>query len=139
MTHVTIAANKPSAGHFSIEGGEQAQPASLSLFASIVSNRRKECGGEAGAVSSDGHNVVGDKTCAFDPGLVLDIKANPKLRPLADNGGLRLRPQDARAEGVEPGDRHQAGCSAGVDQRGFAGPVGVRLRFGSFERGASAP
>lgn len=136
VTHVTIAGNKPPAGHFAIEGGEQAQPASLSIFASIVSNRRKQCGGEEGAVSSGGHNVVADKTCAFNPGLGQDIKANPKLRGLADNGG----PTRTHAlKGSSPAVDHQAGCPAGVDQRGFSRPVGSGCDVGSFERGASAP
>lgn len=136
LTHVTVAANQPSAGHFSLEGGEQAQAGSLSLFASIVSNERKECGGDADAVSSGGHNIVGDKTCAFNPGLGQDVKADPRLRPLADNGGPT---KTHGLKGSSPAVDHQGGCPPGVDQRGFGRPVGSGCDIGSFERGANAP
>ena len=62
----TIADNEPTAGHFPVEAGEQAAPDSLSLFASIVFNPGKECGDDEASVASDGRNVVGDKTCAFN-------------------------------------------------------------------------
>jgi hypothetical protein len=136
LTHVTIAGNKPSAGHFAIESGEQAQASSLHLFASIVSNPRRECGGEDGAIYSGGHNIVADTSCAFNPGLGADLEANPQLRDLAGNGG----PTRTHAlKGSSPAVDYLPGCSAGVDQRGFSRPVGAGCDIGSFERGASAP
>ena len=139
LTHVTIAGNEPSAGHFSIESGEQAQAGSLTLFGSIVDNPRKECGGEVGAVASEGRNVVGDTTCDFDDPL-FDVDADPKLRPLADNGGSDDYPH-TKTHGLK-GSSPAIGrvpCSPGVDQRGFPRPSGADCDSGSFERGASAP
>jgi large repetitive protein len=138
ITHTTIAENRPSAGHVSIEQGEQGQPGSLTLFASIVANRGAECGDNDGiGVESDGRNVVGDMTCDFDEAL-FDLDANPKLKPLADNGGRAGYPHTRTHAlmGSSPAI-NRVPCSPGVDQRGFGRPSGTDCDSGSFERGAS--
>jgi hypothetical protein len=134
LTSVTVAQNHASDGHFAIESGEQALVGSVTLFASIVANPGPECGGEAGAVSSSGKNVVGDLTCGFNPGLGMDIEAGPRLKPLGDYGG----PTRTHAlKGSSPAIDHVTGCAPGVDQRGVSRPQGAHCDAGSFERAAT--
>ncbi len=140
ITHTTIAGNRPSAGHFAIEEGEQATMGSLTLSASIVANPRPECGGDEGlAVASDGRNVVADLTCGFNDPL-FDLEAKPKLKPLADNGGWADYPHTKTHAlmGSSPAI-NRVPCSPGVDQRGFGRPSGTDCDSGSFERGAQPP
>ena len=70
--------------------------------------------------------VFGDATC---PGLI----GNPKLSPLADNGGstktVALGPGSAARDKV-PASR--AGCP-GIDQRGVHRPQGKACDIGAFE------
>ncbi len=130
LTHVTVAENRSSAGHFAIESGEQAQAGSLRLTASIVTNAGTECGGEAGAVEAEARSVIADDSCS-DPPVTNDDIANPKLKPLRDNGGLSrthaLKPSSP-AIGLVPS------CTFGVDQRGEPRGVGVACDAGAFER-----
>jgi CSLREA domain-containing protein len=125
----TIADNEPTAGHFSVEAGEQAAPDSLSLFASIVFDPGKECGDDEASVASDGRNVVGDKTCAVDETL-FDLKADPKLGPLADNGG----PTKTHALNPSSPAIDRVPCSPGIDQRGLPRPQRTDCDSGSYER-----
>ena len=80
-----------------------------------------------GAIGNGGHNLVfGDATC---PGMI----GNPKLSPLADNGGstktVALGPGSAARDKV-PASR--AGCP-GIDQRGVHRPQGKACDIGAFE------
>ena len=132
VSQTTIAGNDPSAGHHAIEGGEQAATGSLGLFASIVFNPGKECGppAEAGAAFSDGgRNVFGDKSCAFSEAN-FDLKADPDLGPLADNGG----PTKTRALKASSPAIDRVPCSPGIDQRGLPRPQRTDCDSGSFER-----
>ena len=130
LTHVTVAQNRPSDGHFAIESGEQAQAGSLHLTASIVANPGTECGGEAGAVEAEARNVIADPSCS-DPPVTNDDIAIPKLKPLSDNGGPTethaLKPSSP-AIGLVPS------CSVGVDQRGEPRAFGGVCDSGAFER-----
>ena len=130
LTHVTVAQNHPSDSHFAIESGEQAQAGSLRLTGSIVANPGTECGGEAGAVEAEARNVISDDSCS-DPPVTNDDIANPKLKPLSDNGGttethaLKL---SSPAIGLVPT------CTLGVDQRGEPRASGAACDSGAFEK-----
>jgi hypothetical protein len=93
-----------------------------------------ECGG---TIASDGGNVVADRTCFLTPGPddVLDI--DPRLLPLASNGGATQT--HAPTLGSPAIDRlvfDPARCLS-LDQRGFARPVnaggGPRCDSGAVE------
>jgi hypothetical protein len=130
LNHVTVAQNRPSKGHFAIESGELAQAGSLSLRASIVANPRKECGGEAGAIEAEAHNVIADSSCS-DPPVTDDEIANPKLKPLSDNGGptkTHALKASSPAIGLDPI------CPFGVDQRGKPRAFNSACDSGAFER-----
>ena len=130
LNHVTVAQNRPSKHHFAIESGEQAQAGSLRLTASIVANPRKECGGEAGAVEAEAHNVIADSSCS-DPPVTDDVIANPKLKPLSDNGGptkTHALKASSPAIGLDPI------CPFGVDQRGKPRAFNSACDSGAFER-----
>ena len=130
LTHVTVAGNRPSDGHFAIESGEQAQAGSLRLTASIVTNPGTECGGEAGAVEAEARNVIADASCS-EPPVTDDEIGNPKLKPLSGNGGPTkthsLKPSSP-AIGLVPG------CTLGTDQRGRPRSLGGACDSGAFEK-----
>jgi hypothetical protein len=130
LTHVTVARNRPSDGHFAIESGEQAQAGSLRLTGSIVANPGTECGGEAGAVEAEARNVVADPSCS-DPPVTNDDIANPKLKPLSDNGG----PTETHAlKASSPAVGLVPTCPFGVDQRGKPRAFNATCDSGAFER-----
>jgi len=131
VSQTTIAGNAASQGHFPIEAGEQAVTGSFGLFASIVFNPGKECGppAEAGALESDGWNVVGDKSCNFNESL-FDLKADPDLGPLARNGG----PTKTHALKASSPAIDHVPCAPGIDQRGLPRPQRAECDSGSFER-----
>ena len=83
-----------------------------------------------GALADDGHNLSSDGSCYFTNAGSM-TNGNPKLGPLADNGGptptLALLPG---SPAVEAGDR--AGAPV-VDQRGIARPQGFTVDIGAFE------
>ena len=131
ITRTTIAGNDPSPEHFAIEAGEQAAVGSLIPYASIIFNPGKECGpaAEVLAVDSDGRSVHGDKSCGFDEAS-FDQKADPKLGPLAKNGGPTkthaLKPPSPAIDLVP--------CSPSIDQRGLPRPQRTDCDSGSFEK-----
>ena len=131
ITRTTIAGNEPSQGHFAIEAGEQAVLASVVPFASIIFNPGKECGpaAEAGSVDSDGRSVHGDKSCGFDEAS-FDLKADPELKPLGDNGGgtRTRRPTRSRARAPRSTSCRAAPGSTSAACPAHSGPTATRAR-----------
>ena len=97
--------------------------------------RRRQCASSSGGstVASLGGNLEfpADASCPFE------ARADPRLGPLADNGG----PTETRAllTGSPARDRgSDAGCPA-TDQRGVARPQGSRCDIGAYERRNGPP
>lgn len=80
-------------------------------------------------LQDDGHNLIGDGSCISHP---TSFSGNPRLGPLADNGGPTLthalRPG---SPAVDAGDC--AGGTVTVDQRGMPRPGGAACDIGAFE------
>jgi predicted outer membrane repeat protein len=88
-----------------------------------------------GTPTSGGHNLEDGTSCGFS--ATGDLNADPKLAPVADNGG----PTNTRAllAGSPANDAGStAGCPA-LDQRGFTRPVGAACDIGAFELGSAPP
>lgn len=85
-----------------------------------------------GLVTSGGHNLSNDSTCASWFTASGDLNAvDPQLSPLRDNGG------PTPTHGLPPGSPAvnagtNVGCPA-TDQRGVTRPQGVRCDIGAFE------
>ncbi len=86
------------------------------------------------AMRTLGHNLIGDDTC-IAPGTG-DLKnTDPKLGPLADNGGIALSYLPlAGSPAIDAGD--DIGCPS-FDQRGYPRPIGAACDIGSVEAGAA--
>jgi hypothetical protein len=108
------------------------------LFDSIVANSTVGANCE-NAVQSNDFNLDNGSTCGFSrPHDLMNV--DPKLAPLADNGGLTqthaLLPGSAAIDkGPAPGGA--TGCGAS-DQRGEPRPQGPACDIGSFEYSSSA-
>ena len=93
----------------------------------LSSNAPANC---VGVVADDGYNLSSDATPAFS-GAGSMSNTDPKLRPLADNGGPTL------TMALVPGSPAiNAGASIGApttDQRGVARPKGGGVDIGAFE------
>ena len=88
-----------------------------------------------GAPTSGGHNLEDGTSCGFSaPG---DLNAEPKLAPVADNGGpTNTRALLAGSPAIDAGAL--VDCPA-LDQRGFTRPVGAACDIGAFELGSGPP
>lgn len=118
----------PGTGGAPAGGGLHRAAGSVSLANSIVaSNTPANC---AGAIANGGNNIrFGDASC---PGSTLD----PKLAPLADNGGpTRTLALGAGSAALDAVPASGAGCT-GADQRGVSRPRGAGCDAGAFERAA---
>ncbi|MGI9020389.1 MAG: choice-of-anchor Q domain-containing protein [Solirubrobacterales bacterium] len=129
LTHVTIAKNPAGEGHAVVEAGALMDPNALRFYGTIVHGRGVECSAPAGVLDVNEQNVFGGPSCS--PGISTDFTGNPRLKPLAANGGLTrthaLRPTSPAIDFVS------VGPSAPVDQRGVARPFQAS-DAGSFER-----
>ncbi|HEX5037907.1 MAG TPA: CSLREA domain-containing protein [bacterium] len=105
--------------------------AQVSLSNSILSGNRDGSAGHEGPdcfgghLKTIGHNIIGDtKNCFFEgdagPGDLFDT--DPKLGPLADNGGPSLTLLPLAGSPAIDGGNDPAGCFSD-DQRGFERPV----------------
>jgi len=89
----------------------------------------------SGAVASQGNNVLGTVAgCTFAELATDKLNRNPKLGPLANNGGPTLTLallSGSPALNIDP-----TPCPLGTDQRGVHRPQGPKCDAGSFEKGA---
>jgi hypothetical protein len=89
----------------------------------------------AGALTSAGHNVIGnDGGCTLAPAAADQIGTagsplDPKLGPLANNGGYS---QTHALLGGSPAIDTGGSTCASTDQRGFARPAGTACDIGAF-------
>jgi hypothetical protein len=93
-------------------------------------------GGNFGGTNVDlGHNLSSDASCGFtNAGSLNDT--DPKLGPLADNGGPTLTL--ALLPGSPAIDAADTAISPPTDQRGFPRPVGPAADIGAYEFGSPA-
>jgi CSLREA domain-containing protein len=128
INNSTFFGNKAAIG-----GGVRVWLGSATLQNTIVANSL--AGGNCSRTASAGHNLSSDATCGGGPGDIL--KTNPKLGPLADNGGptqtLALLP------GSPAVDRGNNATCATTDQRGVPRPVGPACDIGAYELDLSQP
>jgi hypothetical protein len=137
LTHVTLVDNvvaelMGSGAHLLIEAG------GLTARATVISGSPDTaCHFDGGAVVSHGANVDGGTTCGFDHATDLHDVADPKLAPLADNGGptaTHLPAVDSPLVDLVPA----ADCTLADDQRGITRPQGDGCDAGAVEREVQA-
>ena len=104
----------------------------LRLYNSLIAGIN---GNTYGAITDAGYNICSDGSANFSSGSSYNF-TDPKLGPLADNGGptlcMALLPNSPAID---------FGSSAGIpdtDQRGYARPFGDGPDMGAYEYGASA-
>ncbi len=90
----------------------------------------------SGRVTDGGHNLSSDGTCAFTNAGSLN-NVDPKLSPLADNGGPTLTM--ALLAGSPAIDAADTPLAPTTDQRGFPRPAGLAADIGAYEYGSVMP
>lgn len=126
LTHVTVAHNTASDNG----GGLWNFGGAATLSKTIASDNTAATSSDncAGAITSAGHNLSSDASCAFS--LPTDFNnTSPLLGPLTGNGGStethRLLPGSPAIDA--------ASCSAAADQRGVPRPRGPACDIGAYE------
>ena len=79
-----------------------------------------------GSIADAGHNLSSDASCAFTNLGSLN-NTDPKLGPLADNGGPTLTM--ALLPGSPAIDAGDTSLAPATDQRGFPRPAGLACRY----------
>jgi len=100
-----------------------------SILAGNTSGWANDCGG---AIDTLGYNLIGDDTnCSFTPTIGDWVTIDPKLGPLADNGGST---QTHMLLGDSPviNSGNDLSCES-TDQRGVSRPQGSHCDMGAFE------
>jgi hypothetical protein len=127
LTNCTVASNSASVGSGSgsvaIGGGTMGSLANTLLAGNMPSN----CPGYA---FDGGHNLSTDTSCAFTNVGSMN-NTDPKLGPLADNGGPTLTM--ALLSGSPAIDAGSAIGAPATDQRGIYRPQGAGVDIGAFE------
>ena len=94
---------------------------------------------------SEGHNLDSDGSSGFVNGTMGDLVGsapaplNPRIGPLADNGGPTATHALLRGSPAVDAGNCPAGSGAAVDQRGVRRPQGAACDIGAFELDAEAP
>jgi beta-glucanase (GH16 family) len=138
LVHATVTGNvsNPSGPAALFVGTFTSASASLSIASSVIGHNQDigcfagRFGGGTVTLTSGGHNVFTDATCA--PAATDQVVGNALLGPLADNGGPTpthaLLPASPALDAADP-----ALCPA-TDQRGTPRPQGPACDVGAFER-----
>ena len=156
LTNATISGNSASnEGGFGVGGGINNQEALVLKATTITSNTASDGGGFEGTFSgqltlkntiiannsgddcapfskltSEGHNLDSDGSCQLNAAGDRP-NADPKLGPLADNGGPTQTPAIlAGSPAIDAGDDTTCPTS---DQRGFPRPQGTACDIGAYE------
>ena len=112
-------------------------PAVLTIKNTILAgNTLFDCykDGVGATITDQGHNLVGTQhpspnSCGFVNGVNNNILGNPKLDPLADNGG----PTQTHAPKLDSPVINAGNTALTTDQRGVARPAGSADDIGAFE------
>lgn len=89
-----------------------------------------------GSVTDEGYNLSSDaaNSCGFSSGNHSLVQADPKLGPLADNGGPTQTMMPAKhSAAIDAIPTTVAGCQKASDQRGVARPQGPKCDIGAVE------
>jgi hypothetical protein len=123
LTHVTVTSNRaPGTG-----GGVNGDGGTITVGNSVIASNQavfhQNCDG---VITDQGGNVeFGDASCPSG-----FLRADPRLSPLADNGGptqtVTLQPGSAAID-------HVRTCVLSADQRGVARPVGSACDSGAYQ------
>jgi predicted outer membrane repeat protein len=124
LNNVTVTGNQSGS-----QGGglAAAEGASVTVRNSVISGNT---GGDClGPITSGGHNIAGDSTCAFSAAGDLN-STEPLLGPLLPDGDTHIHPLLAGSPAVDSGDG--AFCPD-ADQRGVTRPQGSSCDRGAYE------
>ena len=143
LANSTVAANVAETGS---GGGIRNVDATAKLVNTIVAGNTSSSGPDcSGNNTSLGYNLIGDTTGCIFAAASGDLQnLDPKLSPLADNGGPTqthaLFPGSPAIDAGNPATPGSGGnaCPA-TDQRGVARPQGARCDIGAFELDPNAP
>jgi hypothetical protein len=123
LINCTVASNSASIWPSSpIGGGTMCSLANTLLAGNSPAN--------SGTITDAGHNLSSDASCAFT-GIGSVTNTDPKLGPLADNGGPTLTM--ALLPGSPAIDAGSAIGAPATDQRGVPRPQGAGVDIGAFE------
>lgn len=121
LTNVTLAGNSTG-----IVAGLYRVTARNSVFANTGANCSR-------SLTSDDHNLSSDTTCTSFTQPHDRTNTDPKLGPLANNGGLtQTHALLPGSPAIDAGGTSANGCPA-TDQRGIARPQGTACDIGAFE------
>jgi chitodextrinase len=107
----------------------------LTMSMSIVANGQggPNCGGGQ-AVTDAGYNVDTGSTCGFSAAKHSLSGTNPKLGPLATNGGpTQTMALPLGSPAVDAIPASTSGCTGSTDQRGTVRPQGTGCDIGAYE------
>lgn len=107
---------------------------SITLRNTIVANGVQNCKGQ---ITDAGSNLDSGNSCSFSIAAGSLLNTDPKLGPLANNGGAtQTHALQADSPAIDAGDEITCADPATVnrqDQRGVARPQGVRCDIGAYE------
>jgi predicted outer membrane repeat protein len=134
FTHVTAYGNQASNSYGGVYLGESADlTMSNSIVAGSIGGVDCAYDSSSGNVFDNGYNIIQDGTCLAEAS---SLGVNPKLEPLADNGGAtqtHALMEDSPAIDMIPANE----CAVPTDQRGVHRPQGIACDTGAFESGAT--
>lgn len=138
LASATVAGNSASAGS---GGGLLTGPgASIALKNSLVAENSGVSAADcAGALSSQGYNLVGEvaSACQLSAAAGDQLNTDPQIGPLRDNGGptatRALLAGSPAIDAASPAQAGAPGACPGADQRGVARPQTGRCDIGAFE------
>lgn len=107
----------------------------LSMSMSVVANGQggPNCGGGQ-PVTDVGYNVDSGSTCGFSTASHSMSNTDPRLGPLANNGGsTQTMALPSGSPGVDAIPTSTSGCPGTTDQRGISRPQGVGCDVGAYE------
>ncbi len=134
VTSSTLSGNADDqSGGGGFGGGAIRNTSSASLKDTVVDNSRPSGTNCSGSLTSSGHNLSSDASCATSFTASGDLNStNPKLGLLANNGGPTQT--QALLTGSPAIDAGSADCPPpATDQRGVARPQGAACDIGAFE------
>jgi Right handed beta helix region len=121
--------------HVTITGNAQGLDRNISLVLTntLLADNGVDCSAAPGIAPNTlgGVNLDSDESCGLDPNFDL-VGVDPKLGPLADNGGPTRT--HALSFGSPAIDADTPPCIFPVDQRGTARPQGPGCDIGAYER-----
>jgi predicted outer membrane repeat protein len=134
FTHVTAYGNQVSVSYGGVYLGASANLVlSNSIIAGSIGGVDCAYDSTSGNVFDNGYNIVQDGTCLTEAS---SLGVNPKLEPLADNGGpteTHALMEDSPAIDMIPANA----CVVATDQRGMHRPQGMACDTGAFEADAT--